>query len=123
MRAFDPIILEYLKPECGRDPIHFIGLGFFDFQIAVNNVRLQSTEKMKFQIDQFEYVWVEGPSETPVWRLVGQTAKSFELRDNFTLRMSLESGDFLEFVVSEEPYESLIIDFGTQDGKRVVEVY
>jgi hypothetical protein len=123
MRAFVPEIIEHLAPECGGDPIHFVGLGMFDFQISFNNVRLQSTEKMRFQIERAGYEWAEGPSDAPVWRLIGQVAKAFELRDRMTLRLNLQSGDFIEFVVSESPFESFLADFGMHNGKRVLEIY
>lgn len=124
MRPLEREILEYLQPTCGGDPIQFVGLGIYDFQLAYCPIRsIKTMEKAVFSLRNIRYVWEEGPSEIPVWLLIGQTPSAFEIASPFALRMNLVSGDWVEFYCDDSPYEKLIIDFGPKDDVIVMEVY
>lgn len=124
MRPLEPGVLDHLMPTCGGDPIHFVGLGIYDFQVAYSTVRrLQTMTKAVFSLRGTTYVWEEGPSEIPVWLLVGQTPSGFELASAFSLRMSLASGDWVEFHCDDGPNEALIIEFASEDNAIVMAVY
>lgn len=124
MRPLEPDILEHLKPTCDGEPIHFVGLGIYDFQVGYSSVRrIQTTAKVVCSLQGQTFAWEEGPSNMPVWLLVGQTPSSFELTSPYALRMNLASGDWVEFYCDDSPYEALIIDFGIKDGAIVMEIY
>lgn len=124
MRPLEPEILEHLRPTCRGDPIHFIGLGAYDFQVAYSTVRrIQAMEKAVFSLRGVKYVWEEGPSEIPVWLLIGQTPSDFEIVSPFALRMHLMSGDWIEFYCNDSPYEALIIDFGPRGDAIFMKIY
>lgn len=124
MRSLNPELLEFLTPTCDGGPIHFIGLGDYDFHIAYSTVRrIQTMVKAKFLLQGVKYVWEGGPTEIPVWLLIGQTPSNFEISSPFALRMNLTSGDWIEFYCDESSYEALIIDLGLKDGVIAMEVY
>ncbi len=123
MRPLEPEILEHLMPTCGGDTIHFIGLGIYDFQLAYSTISVQTMERAVFSLRNVKYVWEEGPSEIPVWLLIGQTPSGFEITSPFALRMNLVSGDWVEFYCDARPYEALRIHFGPKDGAIVMEIY
>jgi hypothetical protein len=124
MRCFDPQILIHLNAECSGDPIHHIGLGDYSFQLAFAGVeRIQAMEKAVFSIHGKIYTWEDGPSDIPVWVLVGQIPTGFALASSHALRMNLASGDYVEFYTDESPYEVVMIDFGIRGDARVMEIY
>lgn len=124
MRRFEPDILVHLNKECNRDPIHFVGLGAYDFQLAFAGIEsVKTREKAVFSISGKTYSWEEGPADVPVWLLIGQTPLSFELGTPFALRMNLDSGDYVEFHTEESQCESTIIYFGKSGDAEVMEVF
>lgn len=125
MRSLESKIVEYLSPTCDGEPIHAILLGMFDFQISYSIIeRIQAMNKVAFSLREKNYVWNGGLCEAPVWLLVGQVPKSFEIITKFTLRMNLASGDYVDFFCDDSPFEDLIIDFGiNEDGARVMEIF
>jgi len=124
MRRLDETILDTLAPTCTGDPIHFVGLGAYDFQIGYADVqRLQTMEKAVFSIQGRTYEWEFGPCDVPAWLLVGQVPASFEITSPFALRLNLVSGDWLEFYCDDSPYETLIIDLGMKDGMLWLEIF
>lgn len=113
MIPFDPEILVRLNKECNVEPIYYVGLGRWDFQLAFAGVsRIRNTERVNFYIKEKLQTWKEGPSNIPVWLLIGQTPTIFELINLFVLRMNLASGDYVEFHTDESPYEAMLIEFG-----------
>ena len=124
MRKFDPEILKYLNKECNGEPVHFVGLGIYDFQISFGYVnRLQTMEKAIFSINGEHYIWEEGPCDIPVWRLVGQVPSHFELPTLLALRLCFISNDFVEFHTAEHQWESTIIDLGFRDDIQQLDVF
>ena len=124
MRTFDDTILVPLNAICRKDPIHFVGLGAYDFQLSFGDInRIMTKEKAVFSLRGTVYSWEEGPADIPVWLLIGQTPERFELGSPLALRLCLDSGDYVEFHTTEEPFEAVIIDFGGQDGALVMEIY
>jgi hypothetical protein len=124
MRCFDPQILPHLNAECNGDPIYHIGLGDYNFQLSFAGVeRIQTNEKAVFSIRGKLYSWEDGPTDIPVWMLVGQMPTGFALESPYALRMNLASGDYVEFYTDDCPYEVVVIDFGIRDNARVMEVY
>ena len=124
MKKFDTGILDALNKECRGEPINFVGLGAHNFQLSFGGLQqIQTEEKAAFLLNEKSYTWSEGPTEVPVWLLVGQTPISFRLPDPFTLRMCLKSGDFVEFYTAQHEYESTVINFGEKEGMRVVKVF
>ena len=124
MRCFDLQTLILLNAECNGDPIHHIGLGDYDFQLAFAGVeRIQAMLKAVFSIRGTIYTWEDGPSDTPVWMLVGQIPTGFTLASSYALSMNLASGDYVEFYTDESPYEVVIIDFGIRGDARLMDIY
>lgn len=124
MRLFNKEIVERLNQECNGDPIHFVGLGAWDFQISFANAeRISNTESVRFHLSGAKYIWEKGPSRAPVWLLINQVPTSFELASKSVLRMNLDSGDHVDFNTAEHAYESMVIDFGKRDGAIVTEVF
>lgn len=80
-------------------------------------------EKAVFSLRGNTYTWEEGPTDIPVWLLVGQIPTSFEITSPFALRMNLASEDWVEFYCDDSPYEALIIDLGAEDGSIVLEIF
>mgnify|MGYP006908244506 CR=1 FL=1 len=51
MRLFDQKIVDLLREEVGTEPIFFVGLGAFDFQLAFGNLkRVQNMQRIEFRI-------------------------------------------------------------------------
>ncbi|MEO1019657.1 MAG: hypothetical protein AAFY56_18490 [Pseudomonadota bacterium] len=121
---FDDDILDRLNKVCKNEPIHFIGLGAYDFQLSFEGIdRIQTMEKAVFSFGGDHYTWEEGPANIPVWLLIGQIPTKFELPTPLVLRMNLVSGDYVEFYTAEHKYEATVIDFGLQDDMRIIEIY
>ncbi len=117
MREFDSSVLEYLNKLCNGDCIEDIGLGIYNFSISFNRIRSINTMlKASFFIEGHNYSWEEGPSSIPVWLIIGQIPKHFELPSPFALRMCLLSGDYVEFYTDVSPYESTTIEIIGDDG-------
>ena len=124
MHAFDPDILKPMNSACHGDPVHFIGLGIYDFQLAFGDkLRIQTQSKTLFFIEGRLYEWEQGATKIPVWMLAGQTPDSFELPTPLTLRMNFTSGDYVEFSTDEGPYETTVINFSTGNDNVEMEVY
>lgn len=122
MRAFDQRILDLLRSEVGTEPIFFVGLGAFDFQIAFGNLkRVQNMQKVDFNLAGESYTWEEGASATPAWLLINQIPVRVELDSPSSLRMSFASGDWIRFHTEESPYECQIFEWTTlnQDGSSM----
>ena len=124
MRLYEKEIVNHLNSKCAGESIHFVGLGAHDFQIAFGNIkRIQSFEMVEFNFSNTFYTWKEGPSSIPVWLLVNQVPTLFKLYSHKRLRMCLASNDYVDFITTEGPYESTLIDFGIRDNKHVLEVF
>lgn len=124
MKRFDPERLNHLNRECNGEPVYFVGMGAYDFQLSFANIdRIQTKVKAVFSIRGNQYFWAEGPADTPIGLLVNQIPVKFELPTPFALRMNFASGDFVEFYTDEDPYEAVIIDFGTREDARMMEIY
>ncbi|MFO1017572.1 MAG: hypothetical protein U1E03_08250 [Hyphomonadaceae bacterium] len=112
MRLFDQKIVDLLREEIGAEPIFFVGLGAFDFQIAFGNLkRVQNMQKVEFSIAGDNYTWEEGASATPVWLLINQIPVAVDLESSEVLRMSFASGDQVRFHTEDGPYESQIFEW------------
>ena len=122
MRKYDREIVDELNKECRGRTIHFVGLGAHDFQLSFG-VKIQNTRKVVFSLRGNKHSWEEGPTDIPVWLLIGQVPERFELPTAFALRVCLESGDYVEFCTDQGNYESTTIDFGTRDGAQAMEIY
>lgn len=79
--------------------------------------------KVTFKIDGKKNVWDEVPVSIPVWNLVGQVPNRFELLEQYTLKMTFESGDSVAFHSDESPYEAVVIDFGQSDDALMMEIF
>jgi len=124
VRAFNEQIVKLLNDECNGEPIHFVGLGGFDFQVAFGAVRrIQTETRAEFFLRGRAYEWNEGPTELPVWLVIGQVPQRFELPTSLILRMCLASGDFVDFFTDEEPYEAAIVEFEPRGDGIVMEVF
>lgn len=123
MHLFDQSIADRLNHECAGEAIHFIGLGQWDFQLACGNIRMQNHEKVGFQLSKHSYVWAHGPSDAPVWLLLGQTSKLFILTGPHVLRMELASGDIIDFHTSERPSESHTVNFPHCGDDELIAIY
>lgn len=124
MHPIDPKIIERLNLTCGDEPIRFIGLGAHDFQIGYASVRrLQSLFRIAFFIKGINYTWNDSPLDLPIWLLIGQVPSSFELTSSHSIKMKLESGDWLEFFTEDSAYEDLIIEFCTENNKLELSVF
>jgi hypothetical protein len=124
MRPFNTDLLDHLNVECNGDPIHFLGLGVHCFQLAFSSIAgIQTMTKAVFSLRGKIYSWEAGPSDIPVWLLVGQTPTHFELPTVLALRLNLASGDYVEFHTDERPYEAVIIDFGKRMNAAVMEIF
>ena len=125
MRQFDSQIVQYLNGKLDGEPIHYIGLGLFDFQVSFGSIRsIQGEEEVRFFINNTQYTWKEGPCDIPVWLLAGQIPVKFELQSPLVLRINLASGDYIDFVTSESPYESVVIrPTPTTPDECVLEVF
>ncbi|MCC7391600.1 hypothetical protein IT571_04495 [Candidatus Sumerlaeota bacterium] len=112
MRAFDQKIVDLLRGEIGTEPIFFVGLGAFDFQIAFGDLkRVQNMQKVEFNIAGENYNWEEGASPAPVWLLINQIPVAVELESSSVLRMSFASGDWVRFHTEEGAHESQIFEW------------
>ncbi len=124
MRTFDQEIARRLNEECKGEPVTFVGLGGHDFQISFGDVvRLQTEEKAAFKLRGKTYEWDRGPSEVPVWLIIWQIPVRFELPSPLTLRMHLDSGDYVDFFTDEGPHESVVVEFLSKGPERVMEVF
>jgi len=125
MRAFDQKILDLLRNEVGAEPIFFVGLGAFDFQIAFGNLkRVQNLQKVDFSLAGQDYTWEEGASATPAWLLINQTPITVELESSLSIRMSFASGDWVRFHTEESPYECQIFEWTTLNRDGIgIEIY
>lgn len=124
MRAFNEEIVRLLDGQCNGEPIHFVGLGSFDFQVAFSGVRrIQTTTKAGFFLQGKSYEWDNGPTDLPVWLIIGQVPQRFELPTTLTLRMCLASGDYVDFFTDESRYEAAVVEFGARDDGVVMEVF
>ncbi|MBO9694623.1 MAG: hypothetical protein J7499_00330 [Sphingopyxis sp.] len=124
MRSFTEDVALRLDRLCGREPIHWIGLGRHDFQFAFEGVkRVACFFKASFFINGKNYDWIEEPPNAPVWLLVGQTPKSAILLDELRLRISFSSGDHIDIFSDHAPYEAAIIEFESDHDKVELEVF
>lgn len=124
MRAFSEEIVKLLDAQCNGDAIHFVGLGSFDFQVAFSGLRrIQTTTKAGFLLRGSAYEWHNGPTDLPVWLIIGQVPLRFERPTTLTLRMCLASGDHVDFFTDESGYEAALIEFEHRDDGVVMEVF
>ncbi|MDM7983149.1 MAG: hypothetical protein QUV02_01770 [Maricaulis sp.] len=124
MRPFEERILADLTRAFASEPIHFVGLGAFDFQLSCGGVkRLHAMNSVQFRLADQVYNWSDGPCDIPVWRLINQTVECVELPSPHKLRLGLKSGDYVEVTSTLDPYEDVLIDFGTHDGAQILDIY
>jgi hypothetical protein len=125
MRAFDDRIIDLLRPELGVEPIHYVGLGSFDFQFAFGKLlRVQNMQRVDFRLQDVEYTWEEGPCAIPAWLLVGQIPNDVTLESSTTLRMTFSSGDWVRLHTEDGPYESQIFEWTAPNQDAIVaEIY
>jgi hypothetical protein len=125
MQLFDAKILDLLRPELGSEPIYYIGLGAFDFQLAFGNLRrVQNMLKVDFRLQGVEYNWEHGPCAVPAWLLIDQIPTAVSLDEGAILRISLQSGDWVRLHTEERPYECQIFEWVGSKGEAITfEVY
>jgi hypothetical protein len=82
MRKYDKEIVAKLNEECCGKPIQFVGVGAHDFQLSFGG-HIQNTRKVVFSLHGDIRTWEEGPTDIPVWLLIGQVPTRFELPSAF----------------------------------------
>ena len=125
MRPFTSDIAELLNNRVEADEISGVGLGKYNLSVAFDGKlpTIGAESKVAFRISGSEFEWSGEPIAAPVWRLLGQQVDKFELKSDLVLRLHLKSGDYVDFHTDEAPYEAVVMDFGSQDGALVMEIF
>ena len=108
MYLYDDKLHSLLRPELGREPVYYVGLGAHDFQFAFGNLHIQNELRVDFSLRGVEYTWEGGPCAIPAWLLIDQMPNDLVLESSTALRMIFASGDWIRLHTEEGPYESQI---------------
>jgi hypothetical protein len=123
MRLYNEAFLSELGPALGGDPISFIGLGAYDFQLASGKLHIQNMLRVDFCLQGVEYTWESGPCACPAWLLIGQTLADAVLESPTALRLILASGDWVRLHTDDSAYESQTFRWSSAAGEPYLEIF
>lgn len=123
MILFDQSTLPLLAKHLVNEPIASVSLAAYCFAVQIGNVSITCNERAFASIKGSMYEWAEDPSGAPWGLLVRQTVLEVALRSPDLLRISLDTGDYLEIETVEGPYESVLIGFPSDGEAVVMEIY
>lgn len=93
-----------------------IGFQFCDVNIHCN-------ERVIARINGELYEWNDSPSSAPWGNLVRQQFSAVCLSAPNLLRITLQSGDYIEIETVESQYESVIINFPSKGKEIIMETF
>ena len=103
--------------------VESIRLASYGFNIQFVNFDIQCEARVFASIDGKKYEWNDAPNSGP-WGLLGrQVAKNAELASPTLLRITFDSGDFIELETEEGQYESVIFNFPPKGETIVMEIF
>ena len=125
MIYFDEKIERTLLKYVYKDPqyVESILLASSGFNIAFTDFNIQCNETVIGYIDKVLYEWDDAPNTAPWGALGRQRAIDVKLQSPRYLRISFESGDYLDIETCESQYESVIFNFPPESESYVMEIY
>ena len=92
---------------------NYFGIGF-----KFCDVNIHCNERVIARINGNIYEWDDSPNSAPWGNLVRQQFSSVCLSSLSLLRITLQSGDYIEIKTVENRYESVVINFPSK-GKEI----
>jgi len=125
MIFFDKNIENILLAYISKAPqyVESIQLASYGFNIAFTDFNIQCNERVIGYIDEVKYEWDDAPSIAPWGALGRQRAVGTSLNSPDFLRITFESGDFIDIETCESQYESVLFNFPPKNGGFVMEIY
>lgn len=112
MHFFNKEIENKLNDHNRGSHVSFIGLGKYNFDLALDYISLQAEYRVDFLINGIEASWTGGSCDAPVWLLIGQRPKSIELESNDRLIFFFEGGDRITIYTENGPHECVHFGIG-----------
>ena len=125
MILFNENIVQILKKYLFNDNefIESILLSSYGFGIQFCGVNIHCNERVFARINGSVYEWGDAPSSAP-WGILGrQKAVDVLLPNPSRLRITLESGDYIEIETVEGQYESVVINLPSSSDSLIMEIY
>ncbi|WP_105175149.1 hypothetical protein [Pseudoalteromonas sp. T1lg122] len=115
------ILLDYISKD--SQFVESIVLASSGFNIAFTDFNIQCNETVIGYIDKIQYEWDDAPNAGPWGALGRQRAIGVNIQSPNFLRITFESGDYLDIETCESHYESVIFTFPPENQCHVMEIY
>ena len=123
MNLFEQSTQTLLAKHLVNESIGAVSLAAYGLSMQIGDISITCNERVFARIEGAVHEWTEGPNRAPWGWLVRQKVVGVDLTRPDLLRISLESGDYLEIETVEGPYESVLIDFPRRGETVVMEIY
>ena len=124
MILFNKETPELLAKHLVNESIGTVSLASYGFHVQAGELSITCNERVFASISSAVHVWDgDNPNGAPWGLLVRQIVVGVSLTKPELLRLSLESGDYLEIETVEGPYESVLVDFPRKGEEIVMAIY
>lgn len=125
MKLFDESIVSTLKEFILNDNqfVDSILLGSYGLAIQFCDVKIHCNERVFAKIGGELYEWEDAPNSSPWGALGRQKVKDIELVSPNILRITFESDDYIEIETVEGQYESVVINFPSNEEQLLMDIY
>ena len=125
MIKFNNEIIKLLNDYFSKNEefVESILLASYGFNIQFVNFNINCEERVLASIGGKKYKWDDAPNSGPWGSLERQRATEAKLMESNMLRISFDSGDFIDIETVEGQYESVIFNFPSQGENLVMEIF
>ncbi len=123
MVSYNPEIIETLKNALRDLYVDSVLLSSYGISFQFCDVNIHCNERVFAQINGNSYEWHDAPSNAP-WGVLGRQQFSHVcLSSPNLLKITFNSGDYIEIETAESQYESVIISFPSKGEELTMEIF
>jgi len=115
MRLFNKEIENKLNDNIRGSDVSFIGLGKYNFDLALDYISLQAVHRVDFLINDIKKSWNGNSCDAPIWLLIGQRLSSILLQSDDRLKFSFDRGDSVTIYTENGPNECVHFRIGAAE--------
>ena len=123
MKLFDHAIVELLSRHIIGRHVDSLVLATYGIVVNVGQLSISCYEHVRIKIEGNLYSCEDFPCAGPWGLLIRQTIKNVSLASPQSIRLDMQSGDFIEIETTESRYESLVIRLPSESEALVMEIY
>ncbi|KPZ53405.1 hypothetical protein [Pseudoalteromonas sp. P1-25] len=123
MILFNSDIVEILQKALSEQYLDSTLLSSCGIGFKFCNVNIHCNERVIARINGNIYEWDDSPNSAPWGNLVRQQFSSVCLSSPSLLKITLQSGDYIEIESVESQYESVIINFPSKGKEIIMETF